>query len=237
MRSENLTKVLYPDDTTPQGKRLRLEQQYFFVACSLADILRLLAPLGRRPAPPPRAGGDAAQRHPPQHRRRRADAPAGGRARPGVGARPGTITRRVFAYTCHTLLPEALEKWPVALFESLLPAPPGDHLRDQPALPGGGGGALTPATPPAWRGCRSSRSSAGRRVRMAHLATVGSFAVNGVAELHSRLLRETVLRDFSELWPEKFRNKTNGVTPRRFVGLANPGLTELLTSRLAATAG
>jgi starch phosphorylase len=230
VRSENLTKVLYPDDTTPQGKRLRLEQQYFFVACSLADILRLLAPLDADlPALPERVVVQLNDTHPsvavPELMRLLMD------IRGLEWEAAWDLTRRVFAYTCHTLLPEALEKWPVDLFAGLLPR----HLEIiyeinrrfleevEARFPGDSA-----------RRARMSiiEEQPVRQVRMAHLATVGSFAVNGVAGLHSRLLRETVLRDFSELWPERFRNKTNGVSPRRFVGLANPGLTALLTSRL-----
>jgi starch phosphorylase len=141
------------------------------------------------------------------------------------------ITRETMAYTCHTLLPEALEKWPVDLFASLLPR----HLeiiyeinrrfleevRDR--YPGDD--------------ARIARMSLieehpVRRIRMAHLATIGSRVVNGVAELQSRLLREVILKDFAEIWPEKFQNKTNGVTPRRFMRLANPALSRLITSKI-----
>jgi starch phosphorylase len=145
--------------------------------------------------------------------------------------RAWSITRRTFAYTCHTLLPEALEKWPVELFESLLPR----HLEiifeinhrfleqvrerypdDEDRL------------------IRMSliEEKPARLVRMANLATVGSFAVNGVAELQTHLLQERTLSDFSGMWPEKFQNKTNGVTPRRFIRLANPRLSELITSKI-----
>src|SRR5919199_4241542 len=141
------------------------------------------------------------------------------------------ITRHTFAYTCHTLMPEALEKWPVSLFEGLLPRHleiiyeinrrfldevrqhfPGDEDRVR----------------------RMSLIEEGpvRQVRMAHLATVGSFKVNGVAELHSALLRDRVLKDFSDLWPEKFTNVTNGVTPRRFMKLSNPRLAGLITATI-----
>src|SRR5262249_19746540 len=141
------------------------------------------------------------------------------------------ITRNVFAYTCHTLLPEALEKWPVALFETLLPR----HLQiiyeiNARFLAGvtehyhGDGDRVR----------RMSIIEEGpvRQVRMAHLAAVGSFKVNGVAPLHSDLLRDLVLKDFSDYWPEKFTNVTNGVTPRRFMKLANPPLSDLITETL-----
>src|SRR4029077_8737842 len=141
------------------------------------------------------------------------------------------VTRATFAYTNHTLLPEALEKWTVDLFGSLLPRPLEivfeinrrflDEVRA--AFPGDD--------------ARLSRLSlidenGPRYVRMAHLACVGSHTINGVAQLHSELLKQTVLRDFAELWPGKFCNVTNGVTPRRFVAVSNPGLTQLVTARI-----
>ena len=150
----------------------------------------------------------------------------------GVGwEQAWSITRRTFAYTCHTLLPEALETWPVPLFGRLLPR----HLQIIYALnhsfladvraryPGDEG-----------RVARMSliQEDPERRVRMANLAVAGSFAVNGVAGLQSRLLAQTTLRDFAEMWPEKFRNVTNGVSPRRFLRLANPRLSALITARL-----
>ncbi len=135
------------------------------------------------------------------------------------------------AYTCHTLLPEALEKWPVDLFASLLPR----HLEIiyeinrrfleevRARFPGDDA-----------RIARMSiiEEQPVRQIRMAHLATIGSRVVNGVAELQSRLLREVILKDFAEMWPEKFQNKTNGVTPRRFMRLANPALSQLITSKI-----
>ena len=141
------------------------------------------------------------------------------------------VTRATFAYTNHTLLPEALEKWTVDLFGSLLPR----HLEIvfeinrrfldevRAAFPGDDA-----------RLARLSLidESGPRYVRMAHLACVGSHTINGVAQLHSELLKQTVLRDFAELWPDKFCNVTNGVTPRRFVALSNPGLTKLITARI-----
>src|SRR5262249_16495456 len=142
-----------------------------------------------------------------------------------------TVTRKTFAYTSHTLLPEALEKWTVGLFGKLLPR----HLEivyeinrrflDEVRARFPGDGA---------RVARLSLIDEGgpRYVRMAHLACVGSHRINGVARLHSDLLKQTVLRDFAELWPDKFCNVTNGVTPRRFVAVSNPGLTKLITSRI-----
>ena len=228
--SETLTKVLYPNDEPEIGKRLRLAQQYFFVSCSLQDMLRLLEinrlPLTRLPEVFAVQLNDT---HPAiavaELMRLLVDV----RLLPWEEA--WELTRRTLAYTNHTLLPEALETWSLPLFRSLLPRPleiileinrrfleevrrryPGDQSRL----------------------ARLSLIDEGgeRRVRMANLATVGSHAVNGVAALHSKLLRETVLRDFAELWPERFCNVTNGVTPRRFMVLSNPALTRLLDETL-----
>ena len=142
-----------------------------------------------------------------------------------------SITRHTFAYTCHTLLPEALETWPVTMFERLLPR----HMEIIHTL----NKLLLREVRARYPGedkriARISLVQEGpeRRVRMANLAAAGSFAVNGVAELQSRLLTQTTLRDFAELWPEKFRNETNGVSPRRFLLLANPRLSGLITARL-----
>jgi starch phosphorylase len=226
MASENITKVLYPNDEQLAGRRLRLEQQYFFVSCSLRDILRIY---GQTPQDLPRLHEKWAVQLNDTH-------PALAVAElmrllvdeHGLGwDEAWDVTRRTFGYTNHTLLPEALETWAVDLFRELLPRHleivfeinrrfldevrarfPGDEARAQ----------------------RMSLidERGGRRVRMAHLATVGSHAVNGVAALHSRLLVKDVLHDFAELWPERFSNVTNGVTPRRFVALVNPGLRRLL---------
>ncbi|GAB7543039.1 glycogen/starch/alpha-glucan phosphorylase [Cupriavidus sp. 8B] len=223
--SENLTKVLYPNDETQQGKELRLEQQYFFVSCSLQDMLRLLDAHG---IPLTRFHEKFAVQLNDTH--------------PSIGIaelmrllvddhdlpwdQAWDITRRAFAYTNHTLLPEALERWPVPLFERILPR----HLEiiyeinarflDEVRIRFYGDAS---------RLARLSLidESGPRYVRMAHLACVGSHAINGVADLHSRLMQQDVLKDFYELWPEKFTSVTNGVTPRRWVALANPRLTRL----------
>jgi starch phosphorylase len=228
--SENLTKILYPNDEPPQGKRLRLEQQYFFVSCSLQDMIRMHLMLGGSLR---RFGERFAVQLNDTH--------------PSIGVAElmrllvdehdldwddaWAVTQRTFAYTNHTLLPEALETWPVALFRDVLPR----HLEilyevnrrflDEVRSRRPGDVA---------RVARMSLfdESGGGHVRMAHLATVGSHAVNGVAELHSELLKQSVLRDFAELWPERFHNVTNGVTPRRFVALANRELTELVTAHI-----
>jgi starch phosphorylase len=230
MRSENLTKVLYPNDSTEAGRELRLKQQYFLVCCSLRDIIRRFQFRNSDwETFPDKVVIQLNDTHPvlaiPELMRLLVD-------EHGLGwEQAWSITCRTFAYTCHTLLPEALETWPVPLFGRLLPR----HLEIIHALnrsflqdvraryPGDEG-----------RAARMSliQEDPERRVRMANLAVVGSFAVNGVAGLQSRLLAQTTLRDFADLWPEKFRNVTNGVSPRRFLRLANPRLSALITARL-----
>jgi starch phosphorylase len=230
VRSENLTKVLYPNDESAAGKRLRLEQQYFFVSCSLQDLLRLHRLSGN-----PLEAFDAS------------NAIQLNDTHPAIAVaelmrlfldvhdldwdRAWEITHESLAYTNHTLLPEALETWPLALFGSVLPR----HLeiiyeinrrfldRVRTRYPGDDA-----------RVARMSLidESSGRCVRMAHLAVVGSHAVNGVAALHTELLKSTVLRDFDELEPEKILNVTNGITPRRWMLLSNPPLAELIRSRI-----
>lgn len=228
--SENISKVLYPNDDTYQGKRLRLGQQYFFVACSLSDIIRRYRLRNDDWASfPDKVVIQLNDTHPvigiPELMRIFLD-------EEGMAwDEAWSITTRTFAYTCHTLLPEALEKWPVRLFESMLPR----HLEiiyeinhrfleDVQRLFPNDNARVT----------RMSiiEETPERQVRMAHLATVGSFSVNGVAELQSKLLREITLRDFAEMWPDKFNNKTNGVTPRRFMRLANPQLSKLITDSI-----
>jgi starch phosphorylase len=229
--AEDISMVLYPNDSSENGKQLRLRQQYFLASASLKDALRqwhaagntelskfaehnvfqmndthpsiAVAELMRLLMDEQRLGWDAAW----------------------------AITSRCMAYTNHTLLPEALERWSVSLFERLLPRLleiiheinakflrsvslkwPGDLERQR----------------------RMSIIEEGpeRHVRMAWLAIIGSFSVNGVAALHSQLLRDGLFRDFVELWPDKFNNKTNGVTPRRWVALANPGMSALVTGQI-----
>jgi starch phosphorylase len=228
--SENITKVLYPNDNTSQGKELRLKQQYFFVACSLQDIVRRHLTFNDNLAQlPEKAVIQLNDTHPviaiPELMRILVDEHELG------WDQAWDITSRMFAYTCHTLLPEALEKWPASLFEQLLPRhleiiyEINHHFLDQVR-------AKFPFDPE--RVARISIIEEGheQQVRMAHLAGVGSFSINGVAELQSRLLKEQTLRDFNEMWPEKFNNKTNGVTPRRFIKLANPRLADLITSKI-----
>ncbi|SAK72088.1 glycogen phosphorylase family protein [Caballeronia pedi] len=230
VQSETLSKVLYPNDEPEAGKRLRLAQQYFFVSCSLQDMLRLLAlkgePIARLPDMFTAQMNDT---HPSIAVAELMRLLIDERQVPWDAA--WDITRRTLAYTNHTLLPEALETWGLPLFQSLLPRLLDiiyeinsrflDEVRRR--FPGDD--------------ARLARMSlidehGARRVRMANLATIGSHAVNGVAALHSKLLEETVLRDFAQMWPERFHNVTNGVTPRRFLMLGNPGLAALLDETL-----
>ena len=230
MRSENLTKVLYPSDSTEAGRELRLKQQYFLVSCSLRDIIRRFRFRNSDwETFPDKVVIQLNDTHPvlaiPELMRLLVD------ENEMDWEQAWSITRRTFAYTCHTLLPEALETWPVSMFGRLLPR----HLEIIYALnrsfmkdvraryPGDEG-----------RAARMSliQEDPERRVRMANLAVVGTFAVNGVAELQSLLLTQTTLRDFAEMWPKKFLNVTNGVSPRRFVRLANPRMSDLITARL-----
>ena len=230
MRTENITKVLYPSDSTEAGRELRLKQQYFLVSCSLRDIIRRFRFRNSDwEAFPDKVVIQLNDTHPvlaiPELMRLLVD-------ENGVGwEQAWSITRRTFAYTCHTLLPEALETWPVPLFGRLLPR----HLEIIYALNRSFLENVHAAYPgDDERVARMSLIAEGpeHRVRMANLAVVGSLAVNGVAELQSRLLAQTTLRDFADLWPEKFLNVTNGVSPRRFLRLANPRLSGLITARL-----
>jgi len=228
--SENLTKVLYPNDERLEGRRLRLEQQYFFVSCSLQDMLRIHFLRGEGP--------DTFHKN---------FAVQLNDTHPAIGVaelmrllvdehqmdwdRAWHVTRNTFAFTNHTLLPEALEKWSLELFGGLLPR----HLEIIYEINRRFLDEVRVRYPD--DGDKLSRmslidESAGKYVRMANLACVGSHAINGVAELHTELLKETVLRDFFEFMPDKFSNKTNGVTPRRFMALSNPRLTKLITSKI-----
>ncbi|AGA33619.1 Glycogen phosphorylase [Thioalkalivibrio nitratireducens DSM 14787] len=230
IRSETVSRVLYPNDEPETGKRLRLLQGYLLVSCSLQDMLRIH--LG---------SGDSLDRFHQRFVVQLNDThPAIAVAElmrllldeHGMRWDPAwELTRRTFAYTNHTLLPEALEKWPLPLFEETLPR----HLEiifdinqcflDEVRIRFPHDDALATRL--------SLIDETGPRyVRMAHLACVGSFSINGVARLHTGLLTDTVLRDFHALWPERFNNKTNGVSPRRFSNLSNPGLCALL-SRVA----
>ena len=228
--SENLTKVLYPNDEAIQGKELRLEQQYFFVSCSLQDMMRVMR--GQK-IPVERFHEKFAVQLNDTH-------PAIAVAElmrllideQGVAwDQSWDITRKALGYTNHTLLPEALERWPLGMFEKLLPR----HLEIIYEI---NARFLDEARLKFWADdARIARlsiidESGQRYVRMANLACVGSHAINGVAELHSELLKQDVLQDFYALWPEKFSNKTNGVTPRRWMALSNPRLATLISDAI-----
>ncbi len=225
--SENITKILYPNDESIQGKELRLEQQYFFVSCALQDMLRIMRtqrlPLA---AFHEKFAIQLNDTHPAiavaELMRLLVD-------EQGIDwDEAWEITRRSLAYTNHTLLPEALERWPLELFGRILPRhleiiyEVNDAFLDEVRARFPGDEALISRI--------SLIDEHGERyVRMAHLACVGSHSVNGVAKLHSELLVRDVLKDFHALWPTKFSNKTNGVSPRRFVALSNPRLASLIT--------
>jgi starch phosphorylase len=230
VRSETISKVLYPNDELETGKRLRLLQQYFFVSCSLQDMLRIYLTTGK---PLDRFNEKFAVQLNDTH--------------PTIAVAElmrllvdvqqlewdtaWEVTRRTFSFTNHTLLPEALEKWPLPLFQDVLPR----HLEiiyeinrrflDDMRV-------RYPFEPERITRMSLIDENDPKYVRMANLACVGSHVINGVAALHTQLLGDTVLKDFHDLWPEKFQNKTNGVTPRRFIMLANPGLSALLTETL-----
>ena len=230
LSAESLTRVLYPDDSTTMGKALRFVQEYFLVACSLGDLLRRF----RRDnsdwnSLPEKVAIQLNDTHPtlsvPELMRILLD-----EAQLGWD-QAWDITNRTLAYTNHTLLPEALEKWPVAWFETMLPRHleiiyeinrrlldavrtrfPGEESRIQHV-------SLIEEGPP-------------KQVRMANLAIVGSHSTNGVAAIHSRLLRTMTVKDLAEVFPDRFSNKTNGVTPRRWLLLANPPLAQTITEAI-----
>ena len=230
LSAETLTRVLYPDDSRIMGQGLRLLQEYFLVACSLADAVRRFQRSNSDWSLfPDRVAIQMNDTHPalavPELMRILVD-----QAHLGWDE-AWQITQNTLAYTNHTLLPEALEKWPAAWFEDMLPRQleiiheinrrflgdvrgrfPGDKDRIQ----------------------RVSLIEDGpdKKVRMANLAVVGSHSTNGVAEIHSNLLRQTTLRDLAEIFPERFNNKTNGVTPRRWLQLCNPELSGLITDAI-----
>jgi len=228
--AENISKVLYPNDEEIQGKELRLQQQYFFTSCALQDMIRLHLRVGRsietfhekwaiqlNDTHPSIGVAELMRLLVDEH---------------GLGWEEAwKITSQTFSYTNHTLLPEALERWPLPLFASLLPR----HLEIiyeinerflnevRSHFDGDSG-----------RVARMSLidDQGEKFVRMANLACVGSQRVNGVAALHTELLKKDVLHDFYELWPEKFVNVTNGVTPRRWLGVSNPEQSALMTSKI-----
>ncbi len=231
--AKNLSRVLYPDDTTQQGKELRLKQQYFFASASLQDILATHAAEGRALESLPDAIAiQLNDTHPtvaiPELMRLLVDE----RAMRWEDA--WRITTAVFSYTNHTLLPEALETWPVSMYERLLPR----HLEiiyliNKDFL--AGVDAAFPGDVERQRRLSIITEEGERRVRMAHLAVIGSHRVNGVARLHSELMRKQVFSGFAELYPEKFINVTNGIAVRRWLKQSNPGLSALFTERLGVT--
>ena len=230
LTAETVTRVLYPDDSTTQGKGLRFLQEYFLVACSMADLVRRFRRAGNDwSALPDKVAIQLNDTHPalavPELMRILLD-------HANLSWDDAwELTQRALAYTNHTLLPEALEKWPVQWFERVIPRHleiiyeinrrfledvrrryPGDESRVQRV-------SLIEEEPL-------------RQVRMANVAIVGTHSTNGVAALHTELLQRTVVPDFAALFPERFNNKTNGVTQRRFLLLANPALASLLTTAL-----
>ncbi|MFZ0529366.1 MAG: glycogen/starch/alpha-glucan phosphorylase [Propionicimonas sp.] len=228
--AENISKVLYPEDSTPQGKELRLQQQYFFVACSIRDFIeRVLEEDFDLHHLPERIIFQLNDTHPviavPELMRILVD------EKKFEWDEAWEVTRRCFAYTCHTLLPEALEVWPVDLMQRLLPR----HMEIIYRINDDFLAEVREAYPDDELRARRMSIVADypdRSVRMAYLATVAGTRVNGVAALHSQLLADKVLPDFSSYWPEKFTNVTNGVTPRRFLKMANPWLSNLITDAL-----
>ncbi len=230
LTAETVTRVLYPDDSTAEGKGLRFLQQYFLVACSVGDAIRRFRAAGNEwSALPSKIAMQLNDTHPTLSvlelmRVLLDDAKLGWRE-------AWEMTERTLAYTNHTLLPEALEKWPVPWFEHLLPR----HLEILYEVNGRFLNHVRARYPN--DNARLERVSlieegSPKRVRMAHLAIVGSHSTNGVAALHSELLKKNVVPDFADLFPERFNNKTNGVTQRRFLLLANPALAEVITDAI-----
>jgi glycogen phosphorylase len=228
--SENLSKVLYPNDEQLRGKELRLEQQYFFVSCSMQDMFRILR---TQKLPVEKFDKKFAVQLNDTH-------PAIAIAElmrllvdeyglPWSDA--WNITCKAFAYTNHTLLPEALERWPLEVFGRVLPRhlqiifDINAHFLEEVRIRFLGDEERI-------RRMSLIDECEERHVRMAHLACVGSHAINGVAALHTELLKRDVLKDFYEMWPRKFSNKTNGVTPRRWMVLSNPPLSDLITEHI-----
>ena len=229
--AENITMVLYPNDASENGKELRLRQQYFLASASLQDVFaRWISRYGRN-------FGNFAEKncfqlndtHPscavPELMRLLMD-------EHGMGwDEAWSITSRTMAYTNHTLLPEALEKWSLPLFQQLLPRLL-EIILEINARFLSEVSSRWPGDLERLRNMSIIEEGETRQLRMAYLAIVGSFSVNGVAALHSQLLKNGLFRDFYELWPEKFNNKTNGVTPRRWLAWCNPALTGLIAEKI-----
>uniref|UniRef100_A0A4W4GDV4 Alpha-1,4 glucan phosphorylase n=1 Tax=Electrophorus electricus TaxID=8005 RepID=A0A4W4GDV4_ELEEL len=234
--AENISRVLYPNDNFFEGKELRLKQEYFVVAATLQDVIRRFKTSRKNSSTPlsfesfpDKVAIQLNDTHPamaiPELMRIFVD------IEKLEWDTAWDLTKRTFAYTNHTVLPEALERWPVQLLETLLPR----HLQiiyrinqihlDHIA-------SLFPGDMGRLRKMSLVEEEWGRRVNMAHLCIVGSHAVNGVAEIHSKIIKTDTFRDFSELEPEKFQNKTNGITPRRWLLLCNPGLADLIAEAI-----
>jgi starch phosphorylase len=228
--AESLTRVLYPDDSTSMGQRLRFVQEYFLVACSLADLVRRFRKSNTDwSAFPEQVAIQLNDTHPttaiPELMRILLD------EEHLAWDQAWDITNRTIAYTNHTLLPEALEKWPVEWFEMLLPR----HLEIIYEI----NRRLLVSVRSRFPGDEEKvgrvsliEEGAERKVRMANLAIVGSHSTNGVADIHTRLLRTTTVKDLAEMFPDRFSNKTNGVTPRRWLLLSNPPLSQLITEAI-----
>jgi len=235
-RAETLSSVLYPDDRTFEGKELRLKQQHFFVSATIQDVVRRYKELHTSfDAFPDKVAFQLNDTHPTigvaELMRLLMD-------ENNLGwTQAWDITQKVFAFTNHTVLPEALERWPVSLMEKLLPR----HMQIIYDIN--------------WRFLQQMRGRLGddwdrisrmsiieedhsgeKFVRMAYLAVVASHTVNGVAAIHSDIIKHTIFSEFYELWPEKFQNKTNGVTPRRWLAMCNPPMQKLLTDTLGSNA-
>ena len=229
-RAEALTKILYPADSTPAGQELRLKQEFFFSSASLQDIVRRhLQQYGDMGSLPDKVAIQINDTHPAisiaEMMRILMDLH-------GIRwAQAWTLTKATFGYTNHTLLPEALESWPVGLLERLLPR----HMQIIYAI---NAEVLTEARKrPGFTDAQAANVSlidehGSRRVRMGQLAFVGSHSINGVAALHTELMKQTVFADLNELYPDRINNKTNGVTPRRWLMECNPGLTKLIAERI-----
>jgi starch phosphorylase len=230
LEAESLTRVLYPDDSTTAGQELRFMQEYFLVACSLADLVRrFLRHNTDWEKLPDKAAIQLNDTHPSMAvaelmRILLDDAHLG-------WDQAWDLTRKTLAYTNHTLLPEALEKWPAAWFEVLLPRQleiiyeVNRRLLDEVRV-------RFPGDESRIERVSLVEEGSSRKIRMANLAIVGSHSTNGVAAVHSKLLRTTTVKDLAEMFPERFSNKTNGVTPRRWLLEANPGLARAITQAI-----
>ncbi|MCU1294474.1 MAG: glycogen/starch/alpha-glucan phosphorylase, partial [Bryobacterales bacterium] len=230
MQSENISKVLYPNDEELKGKELRLEQQYFFVSASLQVLIRLYLNQGRKiELFHEKWAVQMNDTHPSVSVAELMRLLLDEHGLDWDTAWQATV--KTLGYTNHTLLPEALEKWPIQLFSNLLPR----HLEiiyEINARFLAEVKAKYPGDVERIRRVSIIDEEGERYVRMAHLATIGSHAINGVAALHSELLKKDLLHDFYELYPERFSNKTNGITPRRWLALSNRPLSNLITSRI-----